>query len=189
MLPLLLEEARMWEARRKLECWAKSSRFVVSFRVINRMVSGFIFLQWFKLSHICIEVTSLLTGEEFESISIFLMGNRFHVTLHILSPKSCKQCLSLKCWKAKIRAEKASKLNAKSQHRLRLIKDLKVCIYQIIAFAAILKYDKPCQRNKEKMCNIISHWAESLNTVFCIKVVITLSSYIFREWNQVVLQK
>jgi len=42
---------------------------------------AFIFLCCFKLAHACIQVTSLLTGEEFESISTFLLGNRFHVTL------------------------------------------------------------------------------------------------------------
>jgi len=51
----------------------------------------------------------------------FLIGNRFHVTLRILNPKSCKQCLRLKSWKAKIRAEKANKLKTKmkkSEHKL-----------------------------------------------------------------------
>ena len=33
---------------------------------------------------ICIQVTGLRTGEEFESISKILIGNRFHVTLRIL---------------------------------------------------------------------------------------------------------
>jgi len=31
-----------------------------------------------------------------ESISKFLIGNRFHVKLHILSPENCKQSLRVK---------------------------------------------------------------------------------------------
>jgi len=41
-----------------------------------------------------------------ESISKFLIGNRFHVKLRILSPKNCKQSLRVKSWKAEITAEK-----------------------------------------------------------------------------------
>ena len=41
-----------------------------------------------------------------ESISKFLIGNRFHVKLRILSPENCKQSLRVKSWKAEVTAEK-----------------------------------------------------------------------------------
>jgi len=41
-----------------------------------------------------------------ESISKFLIGNRFHVKLRILSPENCKQSLQVKRWKAEVTAEK-----------------------------------------------------------------------------------
>ena len=37
---------------------------------------------------------------------IFLIGNRFHVKLRILSPENCKQSLQVKSWKAEVTAEK-----------------------------------------------------------------------------------
>ena len=40
-----------------------------------------------------------------ESISKFLIGNRFHVKLRILSPENCKQSLQVKSWKAEVTAE------------------------------------------------------------------------------------
>ena len=45
-------------------------------------------------------------GVSKESISEFLIGNRFHVKLRILSPKNCKQSLQVKSWKAEVTAEK-----------------------------------------------------------------------------------
>ena len=45
-------------------------------------------------------------GVSKESISKFLIGNRFHVKLHILSPEHCKQSLRVKSWKAEVTAEK-----------------------------------------------------------------------------------
>jgi len=41
-----------------------------------------------------------------ESISKFLIGNRFHVKLRILSPENSKQSLQEKSWKAEVTAEK-----------------------------------------------------------------------------------
>ena len=41
-----------------------------------------------------------------ESISKFLIGNRFHVKLRILSPENCKQSLRVKSWKAEVTADK-----------------------------------------------------------------------------------
>jgi len=62
------------------------------------MGSIFIFLRWFKLVHICFQVTGLHTGEEVESISKVLIGNRFHATLRIVSPTILyKQNLVLEC--------------------------------------------------------------------------------------------
>jgi len=45
-------------------------------------------------------------GVSKESISKFLIGNRFHVKLRILSPENCKQSLRVKSWKAEVTAEK-----------------------------------------------------------------------------------
>jgi len=45
-------------------------------------------------------------GVSKESISKFLIGNRFHVKLRILSPENCKQSLQVKSWKAEVAAEK-----------------------------------------------------------------------------------
>jgi len=45
-------------------------------------------------------------GVSKESISKFLIGNRFHVKLRILSPENCKQSLQVKSWKAEVTAEK-----------------------------------------------------------------------------------
>ena len=43
-------------------------------------------------------------GVSKESISKFLIGNRFHVRLR--SPENCKQSLQVKSWKAEVTAEK-----------------------------------------------------------------------------------
>ena len=45
-------------------------------------------------------------GVSKESISKFLIGNRFHVKLRILSPENCRQSLQVKSWKADVTAEK-----------------------------------------------------------------------------------
>ena len=45
-------------------------------------------------------------GVSKESIGKFLIGNRFHVKLRILSPENCKQSLQVKSWKAEVTAEK-----------------------------------------------------------------------------------
>jgi len=45
-------------------------------------------------------------GVSKESISKFLIGNRFHVKLCILSPENCKQSLWVKSLKAEVTAEK-----------------------------------------------------------------------------------
>jgi len=45
-------------------------------------------------------------GVSKESISKFLIGNRFHVKLRIRSPENCKQSLRVKSWKAEVTAEK-----------------------------------------------------------------------------------
>jgi len=79
-------------AQRDLSCCLKSaiksSRSAVSFRGICSLDSAFFFLRWFKLARICIEVTGLCIRDRYESTSKFLKtGNRFHVTLRILSPK------------------------------------------------------------------------------------------------------
>jgi len=70
----------------------KSSTFSIGFRRISRLGSAFIFLWWFKLAHICIQVTSLHEWKKQGIDHKFLIGNRFHVTLRIVSPVICKQC-------------------------------------------------------------------------------------------------
>jgi len=45
-------------------------------------------------------------GVSKELISKFLIGNRFHVKLRILSPDNWKQSLRVKSWKAEVTAEK-----------------------------------------------------------------------------------
>jgi len=52
-------------------------------------------------------------GVRKESISKFLIGHRFHVKLHILSPENCRQTLLVESLKAKPRAEKANELETK----------------------------------------------------------------------------
>jgi len=59
----------------------KSSTFSVGFRGISRLGSAFVFLRWFKLAHICIQVTSLNKWNKQGINHKFLIGNRFHVTL------------------------------------------------------------------------------------------------------------
>ena len=56
-------------------------------------------------------------GVSKESISKFLIGNRFHVKLRILSPENCKQSLRVKRRKAEVTAEK--KTNARLQSKFR----------------------------------------------------------------------
>ena len=45
-------------------------------------------------------------GVSKESINKFLIENRFHLKLRILSPENCKQSLRVKNWKAEVTAEK-----------------------------------------------------------------------------------
>ena len=45
-------------------------------------------------------------GVSKESMSKFLIENRFHVKLRILSPENCKQGLRVKSWEAEVTAEK-----------------------------------------------------------------------------------
>ena len=64
----------------------KSSTFSIGFRGISRLGSDFIFLRWFKLAHICIQVTSLNKWKKQGMNREVLIRNRFHVTLRIVSP-------------------------------------------------------------------------------------------------------
>jgi len=52
-------------------------------------------------------------GVSKESISKFLIGNRFHVKLRILSPENCKQSSQVKIWKVEVTAEKNLKTTIK----------------------------------------------------------------------------
>ena len=80
------------------------------------MDSAFILLHWFKHAHICIQVTSLHTGAECESMK-FVMGNQFCITMRNVGPTICKQRWQVKYWKAKARAEKANKPTTRYKSR------------------------------------------------------------------------
>ena len=67
--------------------------------------SAYIFLRWFKLAHICIQVSTLHDGCK-QGIDQKIIGNRFHVNVRILSPENCKQSSRVSSWKAKVTAEK-----------------------------------------------------------------------------------
>jgi len=88
-------------------------------------------------------VTSLHTGEESESISKFLIGNRFQVTLRIVNATTYKQRLRVKHRKARemivTQFVIIFKLNIKSEHKLRQT-NLSICLSQITAFTASLQY-------------------------------------------------
>ena len=58
----------------------KSFKFAVSFKGISWMGSAFIFLWWFKLEYIYIQVTSLHTREEFESIRKLFIPTKSEIT-------------------------------------------------------------------------------------------------------------
>jgi len=69
------------------------------------------------------------------------MRNRFLVYPHIGNSEICKQCLPVKCWRAKARIEKANKPKTKtiiSNHRLLQVKSGKLC-FQIIVFTPLEK--------------------------------------------------
>ena len=70
----------------------KSSTFSIGFRGISRLGFAFI-LRWFKLVHMCIQVTSFHKWKKQVINHKFLIGKRFHVTLPIVSPIICKQCI------------------------------------------------------------------------------------------------
>jgi len=71
----------------------------------DRTLPAFMTLLWFRLAHnsICFQVISLHKGGELESISNFLIGNRFHATLRVLSLEICNQCYGWKVGKAEQR--------------------------------------------------------------------------------------
>ena len=63
----------------------KSSTFSIGFRGISQLGSVFVFMRWFKLAHIFIQVTSLHKWRKQWINHKFLIANRFHVTLIIVS--------------------------------------------------------------------------------------------------------
>jgi len=80
-----------------------------------------LFLNYFKYLF-CVIVTTLQKGDEVESTSRWLIGNRFQVTLRFVSPKVCKQWLRVKTLKGWSRAEKELKTKiSKSTHKLRQV--------------------------------------------------------------------
>jgi len=67
----------------------------------------------------CISKYVLSTmGVKKESISEFLIGNRFHVKLRILSPENYKQSLQVKSWKAEVTAEEKQTQDYNNQNFL-----------------------------------------------------------------------
>ena len=69
-----------------------------------------------------------------ESISKFLIGNRFHVQLHILSPENCKQSLRVKSWKAEVTAEKNKLRTTNKNFVTQAHKSTKLCYLRSSAF-------------------------------------------------------
>jgi len=70
----------------------------------------------------------------FSRKSADMLGNRFDVTY--TSHEICEQCVQVKSWKAKARAEKASKLKTErnvSIHKLQHVKNWEIRRSQIIA--------------------------------------------------------
>jgi len=81
-------------------------------RIINTLLKALVFLYAFEesvdyhlLSSFCDDSNLRISlfkyvlstmGVSKESISEFLIGNRFHVKLRILSPENCKQSLRVK---------------------------------------------------------------------------------------------
>jgi len=61
-------------------------------------------ISWEAVTKHCYVLSTM--GVSKESISKFLIRNRFHVKLRILSPENCKQSLQVKSWKAEVTAEK-----------------------------------------------------------------------------------
>ena len=61
--------------------------------VVKKLVSYFVSLYYYV---IVFKYVLSTMGVSKESISKFLIGNRFHVKLHILSPENCKQSLQVK---------------------------------------------------------------------------------------------
>jgi len=68
----------------------KSSTFFLGFRGISRLGSAFMFLQLFKLAHICIQVASLHRWHKQGINREFWIGKRFQVTLRIVKPINSK---------------------------------------------------------------------------------------------------
>ena len=82
------------------------------------------FVAWKLMGKACV----VLQKVQLSRTSYFLIGNPVHVSLRMLSPEICKQCLRVTCWRAKEREEKASKpknlfteMN-KLKHKLRQVK-------------------------------------------------------------------
>ena len=73
----------------------KSSTFSTGFKGISRLSSAFILLWWCKFEHISIQVTSLHKWKKQGVNYTFLIGNRFHVTLRIVSPINLNKMIGL----------------------------------------------------------------------------------------------
>ena len=70
----------------------ESFTFAASIREISQLGSAFTNLRWIKLAHICIQVKAYAKAMQSIQWGNVLIINRFHVTLRIISPESCKQC-------------------------------------------------------------------------------------------------
>ena len=90
--------------------WAKKPKPspIVTFTHKNDQIQ--IFPIFFDRNYKTFKYVLSTMGVSKESISKFLIGNRFHVKLRILSPENCKQSLQVKSWKAQVTAEKKNKL-------------------------------------------------------------------------------
>jgi len=76
----------------KVQQWQwKSYRFAASFRWINRLVSAFFTLQWYKPAHVCDEVTTVVYAKMTELKRLanlfFEIENQLRAEICIRSPK------------------------------------------------------------------------------------------------------
>ena len=107
----------------------KSSSFAARFRGISRLGSAFTTLRWFKLVHICFQVTGPTKGDEVKSISKIFCRKSISWDTTYSPSLNLEAKLTGKCCKAKVRAEKANKLKTKmnkSEQKVRKVKKWKI---------------------------------------------------------------
>ena len=86
--------------------WASKGTQKDVLRKFQFFNSSFTYANWGMMNLYKHNYVLSTMGVSKESISKFLIGNRFHVKLRILSSENCKQSLRVKSWKAAVTAEK-----------------------------------------------------------------------------------